>query len=143
MPNNGINCIFLKKLITKESSYYNKIENNLCTYLELFDFIPLYYSLILANKDNLDKFIEETKIKISDKIDKFFKSMDTEDNIIKMDEIRSKLDEQIDKTFFEEHKNYIPFKYFYVDTMLINFEKKAILKCYFPLIKEIWIEIIF
>lgn len=135
---NEIDCIFLQKLITKANPFFDNIDKDLYPYLELFEFLPLYYSLILKNKDKIKEFISETKTRIDNKINKFFKTMGNEDNIIQMNEIRIKLDEEIDKNFFEKYKDYTPFKYFYLDSITINNKRKLILKCYFPLIKEIW-----
>ena len=135
---NEIDCIFLKKLITKDNPFFDNIEKDLYPYLELFEFLPLYYSLILKNKEQIKEFISETKTRINNKINKFFKTMGNEDNIIQMNEIRIKIDEEIDKNFFEKYKDYIPFKYFYIDSKIINNERKLILKCHFPLIQEIW-----
>jgi len=56
-----------------------------------------------------------------------------------MNEVRLKIDESIDKEFFIKYCDFIPFKYFYIDEDNSNF----ILKSYFPLIKEIWIQNIY
>jgi len=148
---NEIDCIFLKKLISKDNPLFDNFEKDLYPYLELFEFLPLYYSLILENKERIKEFISETKTRIDNKINKFFITMGNEDNIIQMNEIRIKIDEEIDKNFFEKYKDYTPFKYFYIDyidSITINelpglpqndiHKRKLILKCYFPLIKEIW-----
>ena len=123
---NEIDCIFLKKLITKENPFYKNIDKNLYPYLELFEFLSLYYSLLLINKDNIYEFISNKKIKINDKLTKFFRTMGNEDNLFQMNEIRIKIDNEIDKNFFVKYKDYIPFKYFYIDLNIINNQKKLI-----------------
>lgn len=105
----------------------------------MFNYLPLYYSLLLKNIDNIEEFLETTKDWINNKIQKFLKLNETEDNIIQMNEVRIKIDEPINKEFFIKYCDYIPFKFFFIDEDNSNF----ILKCHFPLIKEIWIENIY
>ena len=66
---------------------------------------------------------------------KFFKDSNQEDNIIQMNDIRLKIDEEIDSRFFANYNNIIPFKYFYIEKQYEETRPKAYLKCHFPLIK--------
>jgi len=93
----------------------------------------------LKSINNIEEFLETTKVWINNKIHKFLKFNETEDNIIQMNEVRIKIDEPINKEFFIKYCDYIPFKFFFIDEDNSNF----ILKCHFPLIKEIWIENIY
>lgn len=133
----------MDKLVDKENLPKNQNEENLLPYFELFEYLPLYYSHIIKNKENIDTYISDTKVQIIDKIKKFLEENSNEDNAIKMNEIRVKIDEEIDKVFFEEYNDLIPFKFFYIKKIYINNAPKGFLKCHFPLIKEIWNEIIY
>ena len=134
-----IEYIFIKELVKKDSLKLTGIDTKFKEYLELFNYLPLYYSLLLKNKKNIEEFIKATKDRINNKIQKFLKLNENEDKIIQMNEVRLKIDESIDKEFFIKYCDYIPFKYFYIDEDNSNF----ILKSYFPLIKEIWIQNIY
>ena len=138
-----INFIFITKLIKKDSLSSQPIDEKFSSYLELFDYLPLYYSYMINNKDNIDDFISNTKNRIKEKIKKFFMVNGYEDILIQINEIRIKIDEEIDKQFFEDYNHLIPFKYFYIETKYINDGPKAFLRCHFPLIKEVWNEIIY
>ena len=135
--------IFLNKLISKDDLANEQIDINLISYLELFDYLPMYYSLIMKNKSNIDEYISEIKKEIEKKMKKFFKDSNQEDNIIQMNDIRLKIDEEIDSRFFANYNNIIPFKYFYIEKQYEKTRPKAYLKCHFPLIKEVWNEIIY
>ena len=76
-------------------------------------------------------------------MNKFFKDNNKEDNVIQMNDVRIKIDEEIDKNFFEDYNDIIPFKYFYIKKEYVNDIPKAYLKFHFPLIKEVWNEIIY
>ena len=141
--NKEFKFFFLKKLFNKDNMILQKTEEHLNPYFELFDFLPLYYSLIINNKKELNEFMTKTKNWIYKKIIKFFNENNNENNIIQLNEIRIKIDEEIDKKFFEKYQDLIPFKYFYIDNIEINGFYKNILKCHFPLIKEIWNEILY
>ena len=81
----------------------------------MFNYLPLYYSLLLKSINNIEEFLETTKVWINNKIHKFLKFNETEDNIIQMNEVRIKIDEPINKEFFIKYCDYIPFKYFFID----------------------------
>ena len=135
-----IEFIFISKLLTEEDKPFEKIDENLISYLEPFGYLPKYYSLIMLKKNNIDDFVSKTKEKIKNKINKFLEENNKEDYLIQMNDVRLKIDEEIDLKFFEDHNEIIPFKYFYIETEYVNDMPKAYLKCHFPLIKEIWIE---
>ena len=119
--NNGeIDFIFLSKLIKKEYLPFEEIKDEIIPFLEKFDYLPLYYSYIINNQENLDDYISSTKVDISNKIEKFFIINDYKNILIQMNDIRVKIDEEIDKNFFEEYSHLIPFKYFYIETQYIN-----------------------
>lgn len=141
--NVDIEFIFLSKLITEENKPFEEIDENLISYVESFGYLPKYYSLIMLKKDNINDLVSKTKEKIKNKIDKFLKENNKEDNLIQMNDVRLKIDEEIDLKFFEYHYEIIPFKYFYIETEYVNDIPKAYLKCNFPLIKEIWNEIVY
>lgn len=134
-----IKYIFIKELVKKDSLILKENDTKLIEYLEMFNYLPLYYSLLLKNKNNIEEFLESTKDWINNKIHNFLKLNENEDKIIQMNEVRIKIDEPIDKQFFINYCDFIPFKYFYIDKDNNNF----ILKCHFPLIKEIWIQNIY
>ena len=134
-----IEYIFIKELVKKDSLNIKGKDKKFIEYIEKFNYLPLYYSLLLKNEENIEKFVESTKDWINNKIQNFLKLNETEDNIIQMNEIRLKIDEPIDKEFFIKYCDYIPFKYFFID----EDNSKFILKCHFPLIKEIWINNIY
>ena len=138
-----IEFIFISKLLTEEDKPFEKIDENLISYLEPFGYLPKYYSLIMLKKNNIDDFVSKTKEKIKNKINKFLEENNKEDYLIQMNDVRLKIDEEIDLKFFEDHNEIIPFKYFYIETEYVNDMPKAYLKCHFPLIKEIWNEIIY
>ena len=134
-----IEYFFIKELVKKDSLKIIGKDKKFFEYIEMFNYLPLYYSLLLKNIDNIEEFLETTKDWINNKIQKFLKLNETEDNIIQMNEVRIKIDEPINKEFFIKYCDYIPFKFFFIDEDNSNF----ILKCHFPLIKEIWIENIY
>jgi hypothetical protein len=139
----NIEFIFLNKLISKNDVSSEQTDEKLIPYLELFGYLPMYYSLIMKNKANINDLFTEIKKKIKDKMNKFFKDNNKEDNVIQMNDVRIKIDEEIDMKFFEDYNDIIPFKYFYIEKEYVNNIPKAYLKCYFPLIKEVWNEIIY
>ena len=142
--NNGeIDFIFLSKLINKENLPSEQIKDEIIPYLEIFDYLPLYYSYIIKNQNKIDTYISNTKVDIGNKIEKFFTKNGHKDILIQMNDIRMKIDEEIDKNFFEEYSHLIPFKYFYIYTQYINDAPIAFLRCHFPLIKEVWNDIIY
>ena len=134
-----IEYIFVKGLVKKDSLKLAGKDTKFMEYLEMFNYLPLYYSLLLKNENKIEEFLEATKDWINNKIQKFLKLNENEDKIIQMNEVRIKIDESIDKEFFIQYCDFIPFKYFYIDEDNSNF----ILKCHFPLIKDIWIENIY
>ena len=137
-----IDFLFLDKLIKKENLPDEKIDEDILLYLQLFDYLPLYYSYINNNK-NIDEIKSKEKEHIIENMEKFFKKNSYEDNLIQINEIRIKINEEIDKNFFQDYNHLIPFKYFYIETKCINDQRKAFLRCHFPFIKEIWNEIIY
>ena len=104
--------------------------------LKLFNFLPSYYYLCSQDGDNLDKFITTEKQRIKSKISKF--NSKRKSDIRYLDEIRKMIDKEINDTNLEPYCQYIPFKYFYIEKT----NQKYILRTHFPLIKEIWINII-
>ena len=103
--------------------------------IRLFNYLPLYYTLCTQNKDNLDNFVEETKERLNDKIKIFYKH---NINLQIMDKIRKMIDNEISAEDLKVYSEYIPFKYFYVE----NIEKKLFLRTHFPIINEVWNDII-
>ena len=139
----NIEFIFLNKLISKDDVPLEQIDKNLIPYLESIEYLPFYYSLMMKDKANIDEFFSKTKKKITDKINKFFEDNNKENNIIQMNDVRLKINEEIDKEFFIVNKDIIPFKYFYIEKENVDSNPKFYLKCHFPLIKEIWNEIVY
>ena len=120
----------MEKKINKEDNKYNdKFKET----IKMFNYLPLYFSLCKQNINNLDSFISTTKIRINDKINAFLKK---DDNLGKIDEIRKMINNEIEVCDLSIYSNWIPFKYFYIEIL----DNKRILRCYFPLVKEIWIE---
>ena len=106
--------------------------------LKKFSNLSLYHDLLTRNILNIDKFITEVKEKIKNKINSFLQSKDNQGNVEVLESIRKSLDNEIDIQFFKDICNGIPFKYFYA----LNINNKIIIRVYFPLIKEIWEDII-
>ena len=133
---------FVSRLVSVEQIKENIIEINLenkediYSYLELFNFLPLYYSLCKQNIHNLNGFVEESRIKIKNKILEFNKG--EKYNIKYFDDIRKMIDSEITKDELNYYSKYIPFKYFYIEQN----EIKLILRTHFPLVKEVWEQII-
>ena len=133
---------FVSRLVSVEKIKENIIEINLenkediYSYLELFNFLPLYYSLCKQNIHNLNGFVEESRIKIKNKILEFNKG--EKYNIKYFDDIRKMIDSEITKDELNYYSKYIPFKYFYIEQN----EIKLILRTHFPLVKEVWEQII-
>ena len=116
----------------------NKEENytNFNNTLKLFNFLPLYYNLCRQHKKNLDEFIENTKKRIEDKINKF---NDKEKSCLEyLDAIRKMIDNEESENKLKCYCKNIPFKYFYIEKSDNNY----ILRTHFPLIKDIWNNII-
>ena len=140
--NNYIPYTFVKRLVNttqiKENIKKIKLENNkeFNDNLELFDFLPLYYSLCKRNKKNLNDFVEKTKGKIREKILKF--NHGEKFNISYFDEIRKLIDNEITADELKTYSKYIPFKYFYIEQEGQN----LILRTHFPLVKEVWEKIV-
>ena len=105
----------MSRLVSVEQIKENIIEINLenkediCSYLELFNFLPLYYSLCKQNIHNLNGFVEESRIKIKNKILEFNKG--EKYNIKYFDDIRKMIDSEITKDELNYYSKYIPFKY--------------------------------
>ena len=104
--------------------------------LKLFNFLPLYYNLCRQHKNNLDEFIESTKKRIEKKIRKF--NNQEKSNLEYLDEIRKMIDNEESESKLKSYCKDIPFKYFYIEKS----GEKYILRTHFPLIKEIWNNII-
>jgi len=140
--NNYIPYTFVKRLVNttqiKENIKKIKLENNkeFNDNLELFDFLPLYYSLCKRNKKNLNDFVEKTKGKIREKILKF--NHGEKFNISYFDEIRKLIDNEITADELKTYSKYIPFKYFYIEQE----GQKLILRTHFPLVREVWEKIV-
>ena len=101
--------------------------------LELFNYLPLYFSLCLQHKDNLTNFIEDTKKKIEKKIKKIDK--DIPFKLIYLDNIRKMIDNEISFGNLNAYSAHIPFKYFYIEK---SSNSKLTLRTHFPLVKEVW-----
>ena len=104
--------------------------------LKLFNFLPLYYNLCRQHKKNLDRFIESTKKRIEDKIIQF--NDKAKSNLVYLDEIRKMIDNEESESKLKSYCKNIPFKYSYIEKS----GEKYILRTHFPLIKEIWNNII-
>jgi len=103
--------------------------------LKLFNYLPLYYNLCEQKKNCLDIFVKETKDRIDKKIYKFYNK---EINVQILDQIRKMIDNEITISEINLYGEYIPFKYFNIE----NIDNKYYLKTHFPLINEIWEDII-
>ena len=140
--NNYIPFLFIKKLVDNEQMklYIKKtnIQNNkdFNNALELFDFLPTYYSLCKHNIKDLKSFIEKTKEKISNKILKFNQKENFD--IKFFDNIRIMIDNEITFDDIMHYSKYIPFKYFFIEQN----KTSLILRTHFPLIKVIYNQII-
>ena len=140
--NNFIPYHFVERLVDEEQIKENIKEikkqddeafNN-C--LKLFNYLPLYYTLCRQHYKNLKVFIDKTKKRIEDKIKAINKN--EKFNLKNFDCIRKMIDNEItieDLIFYQE---YIPFKYFYIELK----DKKIILRVHFPLVKDVWNNII-
>ena len=133
---------FMEKLVDenqiKENIKENKMEtdkdfNNI---LKLFNYLPLYYNLCKIYKNDLNDFVNKTKKRIKDKILKINKN--EKFNLKYFDYIRKMIDNEITVDELKFYSEYIPFKYFYIEK---NGEK-MILRTHFPLVKDVWNEII-
>ena len=103
--------------------------------LKLFNYIPLYFSLCKQNINDLDSFIAKTRNRIDKKIKEFLKNQDYLEYI---DTIRKMIDNEISNNNFNFYSKWIPFKYFFVEII----DNKIFLRTHFPLINEVWINII-
>lgn len=103
--------------------------------LKLFSYLPLYYNLCRHQK-NLKLFKENTMQKIEKKISEFRKKKKIDLKFL--DNIRKMIDNEITIEQLNIYGQYIPFKYFYIE----KFDEKLILRTHFPLINDIWINII-
>ena len=128
-----IKYTFVENLINKSNLPIEKdIEKN----LQLFNFLPLYNFLLLKNKNNQDKVVSETRAWIKKKMESFLEKNHQNNYIFQINEIRLNIDEKIDKNFFQNYFDYFTLKYFYIN-------KDNILKSYFPLVNEVWNDIIY
>ena len=109
-----------------------KFENT----LKLFNYLPLYYNLCRQYKNNLDKFVQETKERIEKKMTEFYDKIKVD--LINLDGIRKILDNEVSELILKSYFKYIPFKYYYIEKV----KDKFILRAHFPLIKDILINII-
>lgn len=123
------NELIEKLMINEKNTFNEKFKET----IKKFNYLPLYFSLCKQNIKDLDRFISDTKIKIIDKIEDFLRN---DYNLGKIDEIRKMIDNEIEENELSVYSNWIPFKYFYIEKII----NKKILRCYFPLVKEIWIE---
>ena len=127
-----VNDCEIKTLIKKKNLTDNKIVDDI---LKLFNYLPLYYNLCEQKKDCLDIFIKETKDGIEKKIYKF---NNKEINVQTLDQIRKMIGNEITISEINLYGEYIPFKYFNIE----NIDNKYYLRSHFPLINEIWEDII-
>ena len=109
-----------------------------------FDNIFLYGQLIEKCTDNITKFINDCKSNIKNKIFEFFQLLNIENNVYEFEIIRSNLNEPLSFDEAKKLSKYIPYKYFNLIKIkeYDNDEPRIKINCYFPLIKEIWEEII-
>ena len=103
--------------------------------LKLLNYLPLYYNLCKQQK-NLKIFKENTMKKIEKKISEYRNKEKIDLKFL--DNIRKMIDNEITCEQLNIFGQYIPFKYFYIE----KFDGKFILRTHFPLINEIWINII-
>ena len=103
--------------------------------LKLFNYLPLYYILCKIHKNNLPNFINQTKQRIETKFKQFYNDSI---NLTYLDDIRRNIDNEIDLRELKKYGKYIPFKFFYIEKI----DNKYFLKPHFPLIKEIFEDLI-
>ena len=126
------------KTIVEDLKIENKNEFN--SSLKLFNYLPLYYILCRQYNKNLDILIVHTKERIKDKVLKFYNK---DLNLKYMDEIRKMIDNEITVDNLQFYKEYIPFKYFFIEKQNHTMNNKTmILRTHFPLINDVWNEII-
>ena len=131
---------FVKKLVDESKIKQYILDNNkqndklFNDTLKLFSYLPLYFNLCMKYNENLDNFVKETKKKIKKKVSEF--NSKEKNNLIIFDEIRKMINNEISNLDF--YSQFIPFKYFYIEKI----EKMFILRTHFPLINDIWNEII-
>ena len=140
--NNFIPYHFVERLVDEEQIKENikeikkQDDETFNNCLKLFNYLPLYYTLCRQHYKNLKVFIDKTKKRIEDKIKAINKN--EKFNLKNFDCIRKMIDNEItieDLIFYQE---YIPFKYFYIEIK----DKKIILRVHFPLVKDVWNNII-
>ena len=121
----------------KENEKINKIAN------DKFNNIFLYKQLIKKNINDTEKFINETKKYIRKNIEKFFESNQIE-NIIKLEETRNIIGEELYLEKAKEYSNYIPYKYFIIKKNIKTLALPSTyhIYYYFPLIQDIFEDII-
>ena len=140
--NNFIPYRFLERLVDIQQIKTNIIsinkqdDNDFNDILKLFNYLPLYYNLCRQYIDNLKFFVEISKQRIEEKILRFNKN--EKFNLIYLDNIRKFIDNEITINDLYFYNEYIPFKYFYIEKS----DKKLILRTHFPLVKDVWNNII-
>ena len=128
----------------QEENYNFKDNNNKNIIKNKFNNMTLYCQLIDNYSGNKTNFINKTKKHIKKKIEEFFEIENIKDCLIEFEKIRNNINEIIEYDQAKDLANYIPYKYFiltYIKKDNSNIIKYMI-KYYFPLIKEIWEEII-
>ena len=122
----------IKKIMIKQG-LVNDLEFD--NALKLFNYLPLYYILCKIHKNNLLNFINQTKQRIETKFNQFYNDSI---NLAYIDDIRRNIDNEIGLGELKKYGKYIPFKFFYIEKK----DNKYFLKTHFPLIKEIFEDLI-
>ena len=106
--------------------------------------MTFYCQLIDNYCGNAINFINNTKKHIKKKIEEFLEIENIKDCIIEFEKIRNNINEIIEYDEAKDLANYMPYKYFiFTYIKKENLEKNYYtIKYYFPLIKEIWEDII-
>ena len=140
---NLLNFKFLDGLYQEDNYNFKDIKNkNIIK--NKFNNMTLYCQLIDNYCGNTINFINNTKKHIKKKIEEFFEIENIKDCLIEFEKIRNNINEIIGYDEAKYLANYMPYKYFILTcTKKENIENiNYIIKYYFPLIKEIWEEII-
>ena len=141
--NNPFNFKYLEGYYQEENYQFINIKNkNIIK--NKFNNMTLYCQLIDNYNDNSINFINNTKSHIKKKIEEFFEIENIKNCIIEFEKIRNKINEIIEYDEAKDLVNYMPYKYFILSCQKNeDFEKKYyMIEYYFPLIKDIWEDII-
>ena len=142
-PYNFLNFQFLNGSY-QEENYKFKDAKNKNIIKNKFNNMTRYCQLIDNYCGNAINFINNTKQHIKKKIEEFFEIENIKDCIIEFEKIRNNINEIIEYDEAKDLANYMPYKYFiFTYIKKENLEKNYYtIKYYFPLIKEIWEDII-